>query len=65
MILVGSVMRHSRPCDSTIVSKDLTKTYKAVIGKRMMVASLLGRGFDAGRWHVSETLPFGTCSVDP
>ena len=48
-----------------IVSKDMRKTYKAVIGKRMMVASLLGRGFDAGRWHVFETLPFGTCSVDP
>ena len=49
----------------TVVSKHMSKTYKAVIGKRMMVASLLGRGFDADRWHVFETLPFGTCSVDP
>ena len=56
-----SIVREGK-ITNRVLAKDLTKKYKAVIGKRMMVASLIHRG-DIPHSHAKEfeTLPFGTC----
>ena len=59
----NSIVREGK-ITNRVLAKDLTKKYKAVIGKRMMVASLIHRGdmtLDNHQAMEYETFPFGTC----
>ena len=55
-----SIVREGNATNS-ILAKDLKTRYKAVIGKRLMVASLINSGEVSDEANPYEKLPFGTC----